>query len=211
MRKQNAKLKVEIAEKAKSSQSTTNHFQITERPQLRKFGGMVADDPDARSSAEWRSFLLNALKALNERDRDAKELYKRLSLLKVAAREQLLQKEQGPSPSQDLLENEIAEAEKLLLRFSREPQDFLVKQPESVSESRARVMAVRLDLGVAAMGIGRKLGVRVGMPFVVVRGKEAIALLMVAEVREDLSLVLIEQMDPEKPLLEGDVAHLRGR
>jgi hypothetical protein len=163
---------------------------------------------EERTAREWRMFLSRALKTLAETDDEIRELHKKLGMLVYATKE-AMQSAPGIDPRKRTnLEGELRACESLLEK-TPPAKPVLVPAIETAALVDAKVIGVRLDLGVAALEIGAKHGARVGMPFLVVRGEEVLAVLTIAEVREGTALAIIDQMDSSQPIREGDRATLR--
>ncbi|MBI4027703.1 MAG: hypothetical protein HY360_22135 [Verrucomicrobia bacterium] len=209
LRQENAKLRKMDGARQRELAIATNRLARLEIRQSDARSGMVADDEEVRSAGEWRAFLLNALKILAETDREMQALQKRLRQLQFAAQQAFKSAERVDPAKRALLEAELRQAEKVLAGKEEPRPRGVLTATDSTPPSSAKVIGVRLDLGVAALGIGRKHGARVGMPFLVQRGKTVLAALTLAEVRENAALAIIEQMDPDRPIREGDAAVLR--
>jgi len=207
LRKENAELHRVDLVRQREMTSLTNELA---RMQVRLGNprtGLIADDEEVRASEEWRSFLQNALKILSDADREMQGLRRQLRQLVFVSQEAFRTAEKVDPSKRAQLEGEIRQSQKLLTG-SEEPKVF-APEPEPTALENIKVAGVRLDLGVAALVVGRNQGARVGMPFVIVRGKTVMAVARLVEVREKISLALIEQMDAEKPIREGDLASLR--
>ncbi len=171
--------------------------------------GLSADEEEARSAIEWKAFLMNALKVLSQTDQEMQELQKRLRFLLYAAQQAFKSAEKVDASKRALLENEIRQSQKMLsVKEEVRDQPFLAEM-DTTALSSTKVVGVRLDLGVAALAIGYKQGARVGMPFLVMRKQKVLAVLTLVEVRETLALALIEQMEQNEPIREGDLAGLK--
>ncbi len=209
LRKENAGLKKLCALRGRELATATNQLALAASRLDDPRGDLGADDEGARSSEEWRAFLLSALKILRDADDEIQALQKRMQLL-VTASEQALKTAQKVDPSRrGLLEAELRQSRKLL--EGKDDGQGAVFATAAVAEtlSAARVIGVRMDLGVAALAVGRTQGARVGMPFVVVRDGKPVATLVLVETRENRSLALIDRMDAGKPIRKGDTASLR--
>ena len=79
--------------------------------------------------------------------------------------------------------------------------------PEPTLES-AQVLEVNPDLRLVVLNVGLLHGVRVGMPFVVLRGDRVVAELKVVEVRRRICGALIENVDKDVMLAAGDAARV---
>lgn len=74
--------------------------------------------------------------------------------------------------------------------------------------SEAKVLDVNAELRAVVLDIGAAQGVRVGMPFLVLRGDRVIAELRVVEVRPQVSGAVIERVDRGITLRAGDGARV---
>lgn len=67
------------------------------------------------------------------------------------------------------------------------------------------VMSLKEDLNLVVANIGRRQGVRVGMPFQVLRGGELVGLVRVVDVREQISGAIIEDLSARNQTVkQGD-------
>jgi cell shape-determining protein MreC len=76
--------------------------------------------------------------------------------------------------------------------------------PGTGTLATAQVLDVNPRLQMVVLSAGRQQGVRVGMPFVVLRGDRVVARLKVLEVRRQMSGALVEQIDNGYKLQVGD-------
>jgi hypothetical protein len=75
--------------------------------------------------------------------------------------------------------------------------------PSTISDGRA--ISLRDDLALVVMNLGRKHGVKVGMPFQVIRGDRFIGSVRVVDVREKVAGAVIQNLSSEKDRIEvGD-------
>ncbi len=74
------------------------------------------------------------------------------------------------------------------------------------SRDNATVLDVNPELRVVVLNVGSGQDVRVGMPFLVLRGDRVIAEVRVVEVRRSVCAALIERVDKDVTLAAGDVA-----
>ena len=80
--------------------------------------------------------------------------------------------------------------------------------PLPVSISDATVMSVKEDLALVVLNVGSKHGVKVGMPFQVIRGSKVIGSVRAVEVREVIAGTYIQDLVSEKDRIKvGD--HVR--
>jgi len=74
----------------------------------------------------------------------------------------------------------------------------------------AKVVSIDPKSGMLVLNIGSKANVKVGMPFRVMRGERHIAEAIVAEVRPDVSGVLVQKLiNKEQPVRVGDSASVK--
>jgi hypothetical protein len=209
IRKENNELRQKQKTTEKELIVATNRLAKIEKTQGDVRSGLVADDEEARSASEWRAFLSNSLKLLSDADREIKESQKRLRLLLFAS-EKAFQTAQEVDPvKRAMLEQELRSSRKFLSETVEEATTPIISETDKSGLAAVKLIGVRLDLGVAALGIGRKQGAKVGMPFLVIKDKKLLAMLVIAEVRDKTALALIEQMDPDYPIKEGDLATLK--
>ncbi len=204
LQRENSELRKQISARQKELGLATNRLARVENRADR-----VADDEDARTAAEWRAMLQNALKLLGESDQEVRSLQKRLRLLTYASREALKSAAKVDGARRAQVEGELRQSEKMLAGKDDGKAQPFTTASETGTPPTAKVIGVRLDLGVTALAVGKKKGARVGMPFLVMRGKSVMAVITLAEVRENASMAIIDQMDPDKPIEEGDMAVLR--
>jgi hypothetical protein len=209
LQRENADLRRERLVRQRELAVATNRVAQLETRLADKRYGLAADDEEARSAQEWRGFLLRALKRLWEVDRDAATVRDRLRLLHHATQEAFKSAEKVDPARRSMLETQLRESEKAFSGKGDHPEVILLVATDHAALKTAKVVGVNLDLGVAALAVGRKEGARVGMPFVVGRDKAVLAALIVVEVRESTTLAVIEQMDPKEPIREGDLAAIR--
>jgi hypothetical protein len=202
LRKQNDEAMVQLQEatnQVAQVQKDLNHSRLN----------LISDSEESRSANEWRGFLGNTLKVLAVTDKELQDLRNELSLLHYAAQEAMKSAENVDPKKRSLLEKELRESEKLIVKDPQNEKPLFTKESDAEVLLKTSVLGVELDLGVAALSVGKNDGVRVGMPFLVVRDKDVLAVLTVVEVREKTALALIEQMERDKPIRQGDLAMIR--
>lgn len=109
----------------------------------------------------------------------------------------------GAAPETRLaLEAEIRNAN--LALGSASPNAIEVSSTHStISDGRA--ISVRDDLALVVMNLGSKQGVKVGMPFQVIRGEKLVGSVRVVDVREKISGAVIQNLSSEKERIQvGD-------
>ncbi len=209
LRRENASLKRSQAVAAQELAVATNRASRLLTRQSESRSALCADDDEARGADEWRSFLSGALKALRNADAEVRELRKRLRQMLLVSEQALRTAEKVEPSRRAALEIELRQNRKILDERESEQGAIFPTEPNLAALESARVIGVQLELGVVALSVGRDQGARVGMPFVVMRDKAVVAVLVVVETRESRSLAMIEQMDPARPARKGDAVALR--
>jgi cell shape-determining protein MreC len=62
----------------------------------------------------------------------------------------------------------------------------------------AMVISIKDELALVVANVGRKQGVKMGMPFQVIRGDEVIGLIRVVNVRDSISGAVIQSLESDK-------------
>lgn len=70
----------------------------------------------------------------------------------------------------------------------------------------AKIVDVNDSLRAVVLNVGRQVGVRIGMPFVVLHGERVVAQLKVVEVRDRVCAAKIEKIEKNVSLKAGDSA-----
>ena len=99
------------------------------------------------------------------------------------------------------------EATQALLAVLREPTATTAAKPSGRLEAAA-ILDVNPKLRAVVLDVGAEQGVRVGMPFLVLRGDRVVAGLRVVEVRPRVSGALIENAEKGVALQAGDAARV---
>lgn len=206
LRRENAEMRRAEGARAREVAATSNQLARVEAALRGGLGGIVADDADARSTADWRALLVQSLRQLRDTEAELARLEDRMRRLVVAS-EQALKSAQKVDPARRAaLEGELRAGRQWA--EEREKARPVLLEGGTRPPPSAKLLALRTDLGVVALDAGRAEGVRVGMPWVVNRGKETVARLLVVEVREHASMALIERMEADRPIREGETAVL---
>lgn len=72
--------------------------------------------------------------------------------------------------------------------------------------SSAKVISIDSESGVIVLNLGRKQGVKVGMPFQLFRGDELLGQAIAADVRDSICGILIQQLEKNQQVRVGDSA-----
>jgi len=100
------------------------------------------------------------------------------------------------------LENEIRNASAAFGNASANAVEVLAV-PSTISDGRT--ISVKDDLALVVMNLGTKHGVKVGMPFQVIRGARLIGSVRVVDVREKIAGAVIQNLSSEKERIKvGD-------
>lgn len=206
LRRENADLRRAEGVKAREVAVLSNQLARVETALRGGLAGLAADDADARSATDWRMLLVQSLRTLLESEGELTRIEDRARRLMLVS-EQALKSAQKVDPARRAaLEGELRAGRKWA--EERERTRPAIMEGETRLPPSAKVLAVRLDLGVVALDAGRAEGVRVGMPWAVNRGKEIAARLVIVETREHASMAVIERMEADRPIREGEMAVL---
>jgi hypothetical protein len=75
----------------------------------------------------------------------------------------------------------------------------------------ARVLSVKDDLALVVANIGRRQGVKIGMPFQVWHAGRQIGIVRVVDVRESISGAVFQSLDPSGKVTVGDILRVDAR
>jgi hypothetical protein len=75
----------------------------------------------------------------------------------------------------------------------------------------ARVISVKDELALVVANLGRQQGVKIGMPFQVLRDGRKIGVVRVVDVRERISGAVIQSLDPSEKVKVGDILRVDAR
>ncbi len=75
----------------------------------------------------------------------------------------------------------------------------------------ARVISVKDELALVVANLGREQGVKIGMPFQVIRNGRQIGVVRVVDVRESISGAVIQSLDPSEKVKVGDTLRVDAR
>ena len=104
---------------------------------------------------------------------------------------------------------ELQRAKELLAASDRPLPSERGNEPKSTSAlGGAQIVDVNAKLRLVVLDVGLAQGVRVGMPFVVLRGGKIVAELKVVEVRRRICGALIEKAEQGVTLVVGDTARV---
>jgi hypothetical protein len=185
---ENERLKVavrELTEKLSAARSETEFLQQrAEETQLR-LAAMLGGQSNETATVRLQQQFTDTVRALHLADVERQRLAKQLQQL-VAA---IGQNRDVPG--------EMARAKALL-------DDGRLAAAGGGTLLAAQVVDVNQRLQMVVLNAGRQQGVRVGMPFVVLRGDRVVARVKVLEVRPRMCGALVEQVDNGIKLQVGD-------
>lgn len=145
--------------------------------------------------------LLNELRAgASERSKLRDAL---MELTEAAARYQKHASRENPL-AQIALDSAIKESAEVLGVDAKNPPDVSPNLPR-ITDSI--VVSVKDELALIVANVGTRQGVRLGMPFEVVRGDMVIGTIRIVDVRERISGALIQNLSKDETIKVGD--HLR--
>lgn len=208
-RKQNDDLRKSLDECKSRELQTSNQLARVQNDLRNSRLNLISESEEGMSAQEWRRLLQKSLKTLQEREEQIKQLEDRLASLRNAVQDAMKTAQNVDAKKRLVLEKELRETALKIDKAAPQEAQLFKSGADVSALSKASVLGVELDLGVAALAVGKKDGARVGMPFLALRGKDVLAVLTLVEVREKTSLALIEQMERDKPIREGDFAMIR--
>ena len=156
--------------------------------------GVDFADPNAR---QWQRQIIETIRSLYLAEAERQRLLEQLKALVAAA-------QQGGSLTA------AVERAKQAIAASDQPAGTAPARPGGTLEA-ARLLDVNAALRVVVLGVGLEQGVRVGMPFVVLRHDRVVAELRVVEARRNICGALIESVATEVTLQADDEARVVGR
>jgi len=146
--------------------------------------------------------LVNDLRMMAEEKKQLSEAIIRLS--EAASLYAKTAKEANPE-TRLTLETEIRNAN-LILGMNSQAAVEATALPATISDGS--VISVKDDLALVVMNLGMKHGVKIGMPFQVIRGSKIIGSVRVVDVREKIAGAYIQNLSSEKDRIKvGD--HLK--
>ena len=140
--------------------------------------------------------------------RQLAETIRRLALAEADRRQLLAQLERllAAVQSNAQVSAAVESTQALLAMWRRTVPATEVTARPSGRLTAARIVAVNPQLRVVVLDVGAQQGVRIGMPFEVVRGEQVVARLRAIEVRPRICGALIEQVEKQVTLAAGDTA-----
>ncbi len=216
-----AEMQTEMAEKEQALKALSESLAAVqgEAAVLRKRCQELQKQPRPSSAAsatsvdtvKLNSELADATAALQRSEQERNKLLDQLQRLNTVL-EQLLQ---GPESIGVVQRAQaLAEAERVRRALAAakpaaaKAPSPTVAEPVAPTLDSAQVVSLNWSLELAVINLGSEQGVRLGMPFAVIRGTRVIARLKVVEVRKKISGAVIETMDRGNAVKVGDRVRL---
>jgi hypothetical protein len=162
-------------------------------------------------TVKLNSDLADATAALQRSEQERNKLLDQLQRLNTVMEEAL----SGPEGLSVVRRAQaLAEAERVkrTLAAARppgaKPEPQPVQEPVAPTMESAQIVSLNWSLQLAVVNLGSEQGVRLGMPFAVMRGDRVIARLKVVEVRKKISGAVMETMDRGNAVKVGDRVRL---
>jgi len=165
----------------------------------------------AGDALKLNSQLADAASALQRSEQERSKLLEQLKRLN-AVLDQALHGSENMSLVQRA--QALAEAERVKRTLAVQKPAAVKMLPASVQQSAAptlesgQVVSLNWSLQLAVINLGSEHGVRLGMPFVVMRDDRVNARLKVVEVRRKISGAVIDSLDRENAIKVGDRVRL---
>ena len=201
---ENRKLKIEVEEARKSAAATTSEAEIFKRQVKELTDRMEALGASTTNPSKLEQRLLQAVHDLQLSDKARKELSAELiRLAKIAS--EFLKKQDAETKL--VVEAELKKVDDVLNKA------VLGDMIEEVAKANApmtdllngKVSAMKPELGCVVINLGSKSGVKVGMPFQVLRGSKLIATVRVVDTRQAFAGTVIQNLVTDKdPIQLGD-------
>lgn len=154
------------------------------------------------SNAKLEQRLLTAVSDMRAIAREKKVLSEALARLSDAATVYAQSATGAPADSRLALETEIRNASKALGNNS---SNAVEATPVNATLTDAVAISVKDDLSLVVINLGNRQGVKVGMPFRVMRGEAVIGSVQVVDVREKIAGAVIQNLSSERtPIKVGD-------
>ena len=174
-----------------------------------KKSGALKNLPETPEQLRWQ--MLTTLKMLRKSELANEELEKRLRRLTWSASEAIRSADKVDPKKRAEFEEELRLIKTLIVPGLRE-RDADARPAGDVDTSaldEAKVINVKRDLSLVVLNVGREQGVKLGMPFQVIRDGRLVAVVVVVDVRDKVCGALIERMDETNPVKVEDEAVLR--
>jgi len=196
-----------LADMRKNLEAVTGESEIfkTQAKELKLRFEALGLDAGSGSASKLEQRLLDAVSKLRGMAEEEKKLSEALVRLSEAAALFAKTSPAGKTDARMTLETELRNARAALGDSSPNAVEATAV-PASISDGMA--ISVKDDLALVVINLGSKQGVRVGMPFQVIRGGRLIGNVRVVDVREKIAGAIVQNLFSEKDQIKvGD--HLK--
>lgn len=212
-------LQTELAEKEQALKALSESLAAAQgeaaafRQRCHELQRQSATPATADDAVRLNSQLADAAAALQRSEQERSRLLEQLARLN-AVLEQALHGTENMSLVQRA--QALAESERVKRTLAAQKPALAARMPPSVAQQQtsvptlesAQVVSLNWSLQLAVINLGSEQGVRLGMPFAVIRDDRVIARLKVVEVRKKISGAVIETLDRGNAVKVGDRVRL---
>ena len=186
-----------LADMRKSLAATSGETEVFKRQSMELKLRMEALGLDLAggNNAKLEQRLLAAVSDLHVTAQEKKSLSEALVRLSDAAAVYAKSASGAPAEARLALESEIRNAKKAL-GISTSAAADATAVPSTVTDATA--ISVKEELSLIVINLGSKQGVKVGMPFRVVRGDAFIGKVQIVDVREKIAGAVIQNLSSER-------------
>lgn len=186
-----------LADMRRNLTSTTNEIEIFKRQsmELKLRIEALGLDLAGGNNAKLEQRLLAAVNDLRVIMQERKALAEALARLADAASVYAKSATGAPAESRLTLESEIRNANRQLGSSS---STVIEASPDTATITDATAISVREDISLVVINLGRKQGVKVGMPFRVMRGELAIGTVQTVDVRDTIAGAVIQKLSSDR-------------
>jgi hypothetical protein len=206
---ENQSLKKELAQSKDTIKSLTDSLaeSNSEAEEFRRKCGdltlrMEALGIDASNESKLQQRLLKAVSDLRLVQNEKDKLSDQIVRLKEAMLRYLKSASSVDADARMAVETEMRNSDEALgLPSAQAPEAAAV--PSTLQD--AMVVSIKEEWALVVANVGRKQGVKLGMPFKVIRGDSEIGLVRVVNVRDNISGAVIQSLDSDKDKIKvGD-------
>lgn len=206
---ENQSLKKQLADSQETIKSLTESLaeSNSEAEEFRRKCGdltlrMEALGIDASSESKLQQRLLKAVSDLRLVQTEKDKLSDQVVRLKEAVLRYLKNASSTDADARMALETEMRNSDDVLgLPSAQAPEAGAV--PSTLQD--AMVVTIKEEWALVVANVGRKQGVKLGMPFKVIRGDSEVGMVRVVNVRDNISGAVIQSLDSDKDKIKvGD-------
>lgn len=212
-----AELQTEMAEKEQALKALSESLAAAQgeaaafRKRCQELQQQGTTPTTAGEAVKLNSQLADAAAALQKSEQERSKLLEQLQRLNVVLDQTL-----HGSENMSLIQRAqaLAEAERVKRTLAAAKPAAVKMMPAAVQQvtaptlEAAQVVSLNWSLQLAVINLGSEQGVRLGMPFAVMRDDRVVARLKVVEVRKKISGAVIETMDRGNAVKVGDRVRL---